>query len=63
VAVVQHKVLQELERLNETDVEVDEEQLEQLERNQRMALEYRERCRRVLEGTLEAINGDEYFDE
>ena len=61
-AVIQHKVLQELERLNETDVEVDDDQRADLTRNQRLALDYREACRGVLESTLEAIAGDETFD-
>ncbi|KAF4976867.1 hypothetical protein FZEAL_6532 [Fusarium zealandicum] len=60
-AIIQHKVMQELERLLETDVEVvgggD------LTRNQQLVLDYRARCRRVLENTLEAINSDELFGE
>lgn len=54
-AVIQHKVLQELERLDETEVEVAEEDRERLTANQRLALEYRRRCRAVLESTLEAM--------
>lgn len=54
-AVIQHKVLQELERLDETEVEVAEEDRERLTGNQRLALEYRGRCRAVLESTLEAM--------
>ncbi|KAI8662940.1 hypothetical protein LRP88_07143 [Fusarium phalaenopsidis] len=60
-AIIQHKVMQELERLLETDVEVvgggD------LTRNQQLALDYRARCRRVLENTLEAMNADELFGD
>ncbi|KAM0261019.1 hypothetical protein ACHAQJ_002458 [Trichoderma viride] len=66
VAIIQHKVLQELERLNETDMEVVGEDAELLSPNQRLALEYRERCREVLENTLGAMGEDEmmqYEDE
>ncbi|KAM4066837.1 hypothetical protein HRG_000855 [Hirsutella rhossiliensis] len=59
IALIQHKVLQELERLNETDVEVAGGHVDLLTRNQKLALDYRERCRRVLESTLEAISQDE----
>lgn len=61
VALIQHKVLQELERLDETDVDVIGGDLDLLTRNQRLALDYRARCRQVLENTLEAIrlDGDE----
>ncbi|RFU74389.1 hypothetical protein TARUN_7864 [Trichoderma arundinaceum] len=59
VAIIQHKVLQELERLNETDMEVVGEDAELLSPNQRLALEYRERCRQVLENTLGAMGDDE----
>jgi hypothetical protein len=62
IAIIQHKVLQELERLDETDVEVDEEQKADLTRNQRLALDYREKCRKVLENTLESIAGDETLE-
>jgi hypothetical protein len=56
VAIIQHKVLQELERLTETDVEiVDPQEAADLTSNQRLALDYRERCRQVLESTLESI--------
>ncbi|KAF9780669.1 hypothetical protein IL306_015266 [Fusarium sp. DS 682] len=58
-AIIQHKVMQELERLLETDVEVvgggD------LTRNQQLALDYRAKCRRVLENTLEAMDMEELF--
>jgi hypothetical protein len=66
VAIIQHKVLQELERLNETDMEVVGEDAELLSPNQRLALDYRERCRQVLENTLGAMGEDEmmqYDDE
>ncbi|KAJ4267276.1 hypothetical protein NW762_003380 [Fusarium torreyae] len=60
-AIIQHKVMQELERLLETDVEVvgggD------LTRNQHLALDYRARCKKVLENTLEAMNMEELFGE
>ncbi|KHN97731.1 uncharacterized protein MAM_04120 [Metarhizium album ARSEF 1941] len=62
VAIIQHKVLQELERLNETDVEVADADEPDLTRNQRLALDYRGRCRRVLEGVLESMSGDDILD-
>lgn len=62
IALIQHKVLQELERLNETDVEVAGGDVALLTRNQKLALDYRERCRRVLEKTLEAISQDDILD-
>ena len=55
MAIIQHKVMQELERLEETDVEVDEGDEAGLTVKQRLALEYRGRCRAVLENTLEAM--------
>ena len=55
VAIIQHKVLQELERLEETEVEVGEGDEAGLTPRQRLALEYRARCRAVLENTLEAM--------
>ncbi|KAF4121977.1 set domain protein [Geosmithia morbida] len=58
VAIIQHKVMQELERLDETEVEVAAGDEEALTANQRLALDYRARCRAVLENTLEAM-GDE----
>ncbi|ODA83883.1 hypothetical protein RJ55_02399 [Drechmeria coniospora] len=58
-AVIQHKVLQELERLDETDVEIVGGDVDLLTANQRLALDYRDRCRKVLESTLEAIGRDE----
>jgi hypothetical protein len=63
IAIIQHKVLQELERLNETDMEVVGEDAELLSPNQRLALEYRERCRMVLENTLAAIGEDEVMQD
>ena len=56
LAVVQNKVLQELERLEETDVEVGEDELAALSGKQALALEYRQRCRAVLEATLESMS-------
>lgn len=61
IAVIQHKLLQELERLEETDVEVDEDQREALTRNQQLALWYRESCRQVLEAALESIASDVFM--
>lgn len=65
IAIIQHKVLQELERLNETDMEVVGEDVEFLSRNQKLALNYREYCRHVLEETLGAMSDDEMlkFDD
>ncbi|RDA89711.1 hypothetical protein CP533_2521 [Ophiocordyceps camponoti-saundersi (nom. inval.)] len=54
-AVVQNKVLQELEQLDETEFEVVGGDAQLLSRNQRLALDYRARCRQVLENTLEAM--------
>lgn len=62
VAVIQHKVLQELERLDETDVEVVGGDADLLTGNQRLALDYRERCRQVLENTLGAMSQDEILN-
>ncbi|KAJ6789149.1 hypothetical protein PWT90_01542 [Aphanocladium album] len=58
-AIIQNKVMQELERLNETDVEVDEEDRARLTPYQTLALQYRDSCRVVLESTLEMMNNDE----
>lgn len=55
VAIVQHKALQELEKLEQSDFEVGEGQEEDLTRNQRMAWVYRAQCRRVLETVLESL--------
>ncbi|KAM5350466.1 hypothetical protein ACJ41O_006971 [Fusarium nematophilum] len=52
-AIIQNKVLRDLERLQETDVEVVSGDLT---RNQKLALDYRARCRQVLENTLEAMD-------
>ncbi|CAM1509489.1 Fc.00g032280.m01.CDS01 [Cosmosporella sp. VM-42] len=60
-AIIQHKVMQELERLDETEVEVVGDG--DLTRNQILALDYRLRCRRVLEGTLEAMDLESVFDQ
>ncbi|RDA89167.1 hypothetical protein CP532_2222 [Ophiocordyceps camponoti-leonardi (nom. inval.)] len=59
MALVQHKVVLELERLNETDLEVVGGDVDLLSRNQRLALDYRARCRQVLENTIEAMEGFE----
>ncbi|KAG6023156.1 hypothetical protein E4U19_004542 [Claviceps sp. Clav32 group G5] len=63
VAIIQHQLLQELERLDETDVEVVDGDEADLTGNQRLALDYRARCRGVLEGVLEAIDGDDVFGD
>ncbi|KAH6897382.1 hypothetical protein B0T10DRAFT_184040 [Thelonectria olida] len=60
-AIIQHKVMQELERLDETDLEVVGEG--DLTRNQQLALTYRAQCRRVLENTLEAMEADELLGQ
>ena len=59
MAIIQHKVMQELERLDETDVDVAPGEEAALTNNQRLALEYRKRCRAVLENTLEAMEAEE----
>ncbi|PHH59442.1 hypothetical protein CDD81_3202 [Ophiocordyceps australis] len=58
IAMIQHKVLQELQRLNETEVEVAGNNWALLTPNERLALDYRDRCRKVLDNTLEAIARD-----
>ncbi|KAG6011637.1 hypothetical protein E4U43_008205 [Claviceps pusilla] len=64
IAIIQHQLLRELERLTETDVEFVSGDAADLTRNQRLALDYRDRCRRVLEAVLEAIGGDaDIFDD
>ncbi|UKZ78392.1 hypothetical protein TrVFT333_006129 [Trichoderma virens FT-333] len=63
VAIIQHKILQELERLNETDMEVVGEDANLLSPNQRLALDYRERCRQVLENTLSAMGEDDMMQD
>lgn len=55
VATVQQKALQELEKLDESEVEVDEEQEAELTVFQRLAVGYRRQCREVLEGVMESI--------
>lgn len=55
VATVQQKALQELEKLDESEVEVDEGQEAELTACQRLAVGYRRRCREVLEGVMESI--------
>jgi protein-histidine N-methyltransferase len=55
VAIIYNKVLQELERLDETEFEVE---TEGLSRNQQTALQYRRQCRKVLENVLESITED-----
>lgn len=59
VAVIQHKLLQELDRLEESDFEVTGGPASLLRKNQRQALAYRQACRRVLENALEAVSRDE----
>lgn len=64
IATVQHKALQELEKLDESEIEVDEGQVAELTRCQALAVGYRRRCREVLEAVLEGIEasvGDERF--
>lgn len=58
VAIIQHKMLQELERLEETEVELVAGDEDELSGNQKLALEYRRRCRAVLENALEAMETD-----
>jgi hypothetical protein len=58
VAIIQHKMLQELERLEETEVEIVGGDEDELSGNQKLALEYRRRCRAVLENALEAMETD-----
>ncbi|VUC24848.1 unnamed protein product [Clonostachys rosea] len=58
VAIIQHKMLQELERLEETEVEIVDGDEDELSGNQKLALEYRRRCRAVLENALEAMETD-----
>ena len=62
VAIVQHKTLQELERLEETEFEVDGACEEDLTREQRLALVYRRQCKRVLHGVLASIEEFGYED-
>ncbi|KAI5457413.1 hypothetical protein BGZ63DRAFT_365025 [Mariannaea sp. PMI_226] len=60
-AIIQHKVMQELERLYETEIEVPEGA--DLTHIQQLALTYRAQCKQVLETTLEAMQGDELLAE
>lgn len=55
IATVQHKALQELEKLDQSEIEVDEAQMAELTRCQALAVGYRRRCREVLEAVLEGI--------
>ncbi|WQF81002.1 Putative SET domain-containing protein [Colletotrichum destructivum] len=52
VAVIQNKVLQELERLDQSEFEMDEAAAT---RNQLMAYHYRRQCRKVLMNVLESM--------
>ncbi|KAM0425197.1 hypothetical protein ACHAPT_009514 [Fusarium lateritium] len=61
VAIIQHKAVQELERLRETDVEIAGGG--ELTRNQKLALDYRDRCRRVLENTMMDMMADDALFE
>lgn len=61
VGTIQGKLIQELEKLEEFGVEVDEEDMQRLCGQQLLALEYRHRCQAVLEAALTAINDDPYF--
>ncbi|KAF6835502.1 SET domain-containing protein [Colletotrichum musicola] len=53
VAIVQYKVLQELERLDQSETELEDEAA--ATRNQVTALRYRAQCRKVLETVLETM--------
>jgi hypothetical protein len=57
-AIIGNKVMLELERLDETEVEVDAETGSRLDQNQRLAIQYRSQCRKVLEAVLEAMTED-----
>ncbi|KZL83045.1 set domain-containing protein [Colletotrichum incanum] len=52
VAIIQNKVLQELERLDQSEFEMEEAEAT---RNQLMAFHYRRRCRKVLMNVLESM--------
>ncbi|KKF92789.1 Ribosomal N-lysine methyltransferase set10 [Ceratocystis platani] len=56
MAVIGAQAMVALEKLDETEVEVDEDQMPHLTQNQRLGLGYRKACRRVLENVLEAID-------
>ncbi|KKA30936.1 hypothetical protein TD95_004336 [Thielaviopsis punctulata] len=63
MAVIQNQALRDLEALEETDVEVHEEDVPNLTKCQQLALEYRGRCRKVLEAVLEAMDVSPVEDE
>ncbi|KAK1658256.1 SET domain-containing protein [Colletotrichum godetiae] len=52
IGIIQHKVLQELERLDQSDFEMEEAEAT---RNQIMAYRYRRQCRKILENVLESM--------
>ncbi|KAL0934582.1 set domain protein [Colletotrichum truncatum] len=52
VAIIQHKIFQELERLDQSEFELDESEATQ---NQLMAYHYRRQCRKVLMNVLESM--------
>ncbi|KAF4899788.1 Ribosomal lysine N-methyltransferase set10 [Colletotrichum fructicola] len=52
VAIIQNKIFQELERLDQSEFELDESEAT---RNQLMACEYRRQCRKVLMNALESM--------
>ncbi|KXH46081.1 SET domain-containing protein [Colletotrichum salicis] len=52
IGIIQHKVLQELERLDQSEFEMEEAEAT---RNQIMAYRYRRQCRKVLENVLESM--------
>ncbi|KAK1721456.1 hypothetical protein CaCOL14_011935 [Colletotrichum acutatum] len=52
IGIIQHKVLQELERLDQSEFEMEEAEST---RNQIMAYRYRRQCRKVLESVLESM--------
>ncbi|OHE94975.1 SET domain-containing protein [Colletotrichum orchidophilum] len=52
IGIIQNKVLQELERLDQSEFEMDESEAT---RNQLMAYHYRRQCRKVLENVLESM--------
>lgn len=52
IGIIQHKVLQELERLDQSEFEMEEDEAT---RNQIMAYRYRRQCRKVLENVLESM--------
>ncbi|KAF9878195.1 set domain protein [Colletotrichum karsti] len=52
VAIIQHKVFQELERLDQSEFELEESEAT---RDQLMACQYRRQCRKVLMNVLESM--------